>query len=287
MKNIILLFSLLFLNSISAADVSEPLAIKGNTPSIKVTKSDETVTTNTKASAIKTDTSEKNTLVEFVDIPAGTFMMGSPLSEQGRKEDETQHQVTLSAFRMSKYCITFAQFDVFCEATGRTKPFGFVRGNYPVSQITWYDAQAFAEWMDCRLPTEAEWEYAARANTTTPFYTGSSLTSKQANFNGNEPYVNGEKSENRKKLLPVGTFAPNAFGLYDMHGNIWQWTNDWYGDYDVNDNVNPKGPDIGTKKVDRGGGFYDPAWRCRSSYRGGGTPPGNRGAGLSFRIVKP
>ena len=71
-----------------------------------------------------------------------------------------------------------------------------------------------------------------------------------------------------------------------MHGNIWQWTNDWYGEYNVNDTLNPKGPATGSKKVDRGGGFYDPAWRCRSAYRGGGTPPGNRGAGLSFRIVK-
>jgi formylglycine-generating enzyme required for sulfatase activity len=140
--------------------------------------------------------------------------------------------------------------------------------------------------MGCRLPTEAEREYAARANTTTPFYSGDCLTSEQANFNGKEPYINCEKSENRKKPLPVGSFAPNAFGLYDMHGNIWEWTNDWYGEYDIDDKLNPKGPDSGIKKVDRGGAFYDPAWRCRSAYRGGGTPPGNKGAGDSFRIVK-
>jgi formylglycine-generating enzyme required for sulfatase activity len=140
--------------------------------------------------------------------------------------------------------------------------------------------------MGCRLPTEAEREYAARANTTTPFYSGDCLTSEQANFNGKEPYINCEKSENRKKPLPVGSFAPNAFGLYDMHGNIWEWTSDWYGEYKVDDKLNPKGPDTGTNKVDRGGGFYDPAWRCRSAYRGGGTPPGNKGTGDSFRIVK-
>jgi sulfatase modifying factor 1 len=127
--------------------------------------------------------------------------------------------------------------------------------------------------MGCRLPTEAEFEYAARANTTTPFYTGDSLTSDQANFNGSKP-------------LPVGSFPPNAFGLYDMHGNIWEWCNDWYGKYDINDKLNPKGPDKGKLKVDRGGGFYDPAWRCRSACRGGGTPPGNRGKGISFRLVK-
>ena len=103
--------------------------------------------------------------------------------------------------------------------------------------------------MGCRLPTEAEWEYAARANTTTPFYTGNCISSGQANFNGNEPYANCEKSENRKKPLPVGSFPPNAFGLYDMHGNIWEWTNDWYCEYNVDNKLNPKGPETGTKKV--------------------------------------
>jgi formylglycine-generating enzyme required for sulfatase activity len=156
----------------------------------------------------------------------------------------------------------------------------------PVSQVTWYDANAFAEWMGCRLPTEAEFEYAARANTTNPFYTGDCITSEQANFNGNEPYANCEKSENRKKPLPVGSFPPNAFGLYDMHGNIWEWCSDWYGEYNLDEKINPKGPDTGTKKVNRGGGFYDPAWRCRSAYRAGGDPPGNMGSGISFRIVK-
>lgn len=118
-------------------------------------------------------------------------------------------------------------------------------GNHPVTQVTWYDAAAFAEWMGCRLPTEAEFEYAARANTITPFYTGECLTTDQANFNGEEPYTNCEKGENRDKPLPVGSFPPNAFGLYDMHGNIWEWTSDWYGEYDLKDTLNPKGPETG------------------------------------------
>jgi len=212
--------------------------------------------------------------------------MGSPVTEQARKDDEIQHQVTLSAFKMSKYPITFEQYDLFCEATGRTKPWGRERGNLPVSQITWYDAAAFAEWMGCRLPTEAEFEYAARANTTTPFNTGECLTTDQANFNGEKPYTNCEKGKFRNAALPVGSFPPNSFGLYDMHGNIWQWCSDWYGEYDVDKKNNPKGPETGGLKVDRGGGFYDPAWRCRSAYRGGGTPPDNKGTGDSFRIVK-
>ncbi|MBE9510586.1 MAG: formylglycine-generating enzyme family protein, partial [Bacteroidetes bacterium] len=260
--------------------------IYNNTPEIQITKTFKRVTTNAENNTITKKKSKKKPTIEFVDIPAGTFIMGSPKDEEGRADDEIQHEVTLSAFKMSKYCVTYEQYDMFCEATGRSKPWGRERGNMPVTQVTWYDANAFAEWMGCRLPTEAEWEYAARANTTTPFNTGDCLTSGQANFNGNEPYINCEKSENRKKPLPVGSFPPNEFGLFDMHGNIWEWTNDWYGEYDVNNKKNPKGPDTGTKKVDRGGGFYDPAWRCRSACRGGGTPPGNRGAGLSFRLVK-
>jgi len=274
------------MTSINAKSVSELKDIYNNNSQIQITKSFEPGTTNTENNTIIRDSSKNKPIIEFVDIPAGTFIMGSPDDEVGRVDDEIQHEVTLSTFKMSKYTITFEQYDLFCEATGRSKPRAFARGNYPVSQVTWYDAAAFAEWMGCRLPTEAEWEYAARVNTTTPFYTGYCMTSEQANFNGNEPYTNCDKSENRGKPLPVGSFLPNAFGLYDMHGNIWEWCRDWYGEYDVNDKMNPKGPDTGTRKVDRGGAWYDPAWRCRSAYRAGGDPPNSRGTGISFRIVK-
>ena len=191
----------------------------------------------------------------------------------------------LERHKMSKYPITFEQYDMFCEATGRAKPWGRERGKLPVSQVTWNDAAAFAEWMGCRLPTEAEFEYAARANTITPFYTGDCLTTDQANFNGEDPYTNCEKGENRDKPLPVGSFPPNAFGLYDMHGNIWEWTSDWYGEYDLKDTLNPKGPETGKDKVIRGGGWREPARECRSAYRSS-VYPGNKGAGMSFRIVK-
>lgn len=272
------------MNTLDAKNLSELQEIYNKTPEIQIT---ETFKMDAKALENNIGNASINKPdVEFVDIPGGTFIMGSPATEQGRQNDEIQHKVTLTPFKMSKYPVTFEQYDLFCEVTGRTKPWGIERGNLPVSQVTWYDAQAFAEWMGCRLPTEAEFEYATRANTVTPFYTGNCLTSEQANFNGNEPYTSCEQSENRKKLLPVGSFAPNAFGLFDMHGNIWQWCSDWYGEYNIKDTLNPKGPDTGTKKVDRGGGYYDPAWRCRSAYRAGGDPPGNRGNGISFRIVK-
>jgi len=263
---------------LDAVNLSKLQDIYNNTPQIQIS-------ITLKGDLIKLEDSEDNTKtknttikkpdIEFADIPASTFMMGSPVTEQGRKDDEIQHEVTLSAFKMSKYCITFAQYDAFCEATGRKKPWGFKRGNMPVSQVTWYDAKAFAEWMGCRLPTEAEREYATRANTTTPFYTGDSLTLDQAYFNNNSG----------REAKPVGSFPPNAFGLYDMHGNMIEWTNDWYGEYNLNEKMNPKGPETGKIKVFRGGGFWLPGWRCRSACRAG-DPPGNRGAGLSFRIVK-
>jgi formylglycine-generating enzyme required for sulfatase activity len=129
--------------------------------------------------------------------------------------------------------------------------------------------------MGCRLPTEAEWEFAARAYTTTPFYTGDSLGKDQAYFN----------NASGREAMPVGSFPPNTFGLYDMHGNMGEWCSDWYGEYNTDNVINPQGPETGTIKVIRGGGFWTPAWRCRSACRAG-DPPENRGAGLGFRIVK-
>ena len=266
------------MQSLDAVNLTKLRDIYNSTPEIQITKTfkgDLIKLENSEDNAITKNTTINKPDIEFADLPGGTFMMGSPVTEQGRKEDEIQHKVTLSSFKMSKYCITFAQYDVFCEATGREKPWGFKRGNMPVSQITWYDAQAFAEWMGCRLPTEAEREYAARANTTTPFYTGDSLTLDQAYFN----------NSSGREAKPVGSFPPNAFGLYDMHGNMVEWCSDWYGEYNIDEKMNPKGPETGKIKVIRGGGFWLPAWRCRSACRGG-DPQGNRGAGLSFRIVK-
>lgn len=274
------------MKSLDAENLLKLRKIYNNTPQIQIIKTFELDTKTSENNTKSKNSSINKTDIEFIEIPGGIFMMGSLATEQGRKDDEIQHEVTLSAFKMSKYPVTFEQYDLFCDATGRKKTWGNVQGNHPVSQVTWYDANAFAEWMGCRLPSEAEWEYAARANTTTPFYTGDCLTTDQANFNGIEPYSKCEEGKFRSEVMPVGSFPPNAFGLYDMHGNIWEWTNDWYDEYDVNKKTNPKGPDTGTKKVNRGGGFYDPAWRCRSAYRAGGDPPENSGAGISFRIAK-
>jgi formylglycine-generating enzyme required for sulfatase activity len=248
-----------------------------STPEIQVTKSTEFLLVETKNSPPIDNSQVKKPTIEFVDIPGGTFMMGSPETEEGRKDDEVQHKVTISAFKMSKYSITREQYELFIKATGRIM--GYYRpiggDKHPAMWVTWYDASAFAEWMGCRLPTEAEYEYATRANTTTPFYTGDSLTSDQAYFN----------HKLTRLPMPVGSFPPNAFGLYDMHGNMVEWCSDWYGKYNINDKKNPKGPETGDIKVFRGGGFWLPASNCRSACRGG-DPPINRGNGLSFRVVK-
>ncbi len=216
--------------------------------------------------------------VEWVSIPAGTFTMGSPSYETDRGSDEgPQHSVSLSGFKMSKYEVTFAQYDAFCGATGRQKPDdnGWGRGNRPVINIDWSDATAFAQWMGCRLPTEAEWEYACRAGTTKPYHTGSSLNSRQANFNRNV----GETK-------PVGSYAPNAWGLDDMHGNVYEWCSDWYADYSGSAQTNPKGPSSGSFRVLRGGSWLNHRRNCRSAYRTGNVPS-NRHGFIGFRLVVP
>ncbi len=228
----------------------------------------------------------KKPTIEWVSIPAGTFIMGSPASEVDRDNNETQHQVTLSAFKMSKYEVSFEQYDLFCDATGRKKPNdeGSGRGKLPVINVSWNDATAFAEWMGCRLPTEAEWEYAARAGTTTHFNTGNCLSTKQANYDGNYPYSNCSKGEYRKKTMPVGSFTPNAWGLYDMHGNVYEWCSDWYGDYSTSAQTNPKGPASGNSRMYRGGSWYGGAFFCRSAHRNFSNPVYHN-INVGFRLV--
>lgn len=226
-------------------------------------------------------------MIEWADIPAGTFLMGSPAEEPDRKANETRHQVTLDPFRMSRYAITFEQYDLFCEATGRDKPKdeNWGRITRPLINVSWEDAAGFAAWLGCRLPTEAEWEYACRAGSTTPFNTGDNLTTAQANFNGNFPYANSPKGEFLAKTEPVGRYAPNAWGLYDMHGNVWEWCSDWYEDYPEESLFNPQGPESGVFKVFRGGGWRNYAQVCRSAFRYKYFPD-YRHFNIGFRIVQ-
>jgi formylglycine-generating enzyme required for sulfatase activity len=225
-------------------------------------------------------------MIEWAEIPAGEFMMGSPAEERDRKANEIEHLVKVDAFRMSKHEITFELYDLFCESTARAKPNdeGWGRINHPVIHVNWDDAKAFADWTGCRLPTEAEWEYACRAGTKTPFNTGENITTAQANFNGNYPYINSPKGIFRARTTPVGSFDPNGWGLYDMHGNVWEWCSDWFDDYQEEAQTNPTGPGSGTFRVFRGGGWRNYAQLCRSAFRYKYFPE-FRHLNIGFRLV--
>lgn len=233
--------------------------------------------------------------IEWIDISGGTYKMGSDERFVSTNNEKPIREVTLSPFRMSKYEITFAQYDLFCEATGREKPDdeGWGRENRPVINVTWHDAVAFAKWMGCRLPTEAEWEYAARAGTTTQFYTGDCITTDQANFDGtspfNSPRVDCPIGIMKDMTLDVGSYLPNPWGLFDMAGNVGEWVSDWYDDYPNRSETNPIGPaddsPRSVNRVFRGGSWDIPARFLRSSSRMG-TSPEAKGKSLGFRLVK-
>jgi len=229
---------------------------------------------------------QKDVPENFVLIHGGEFTMGSPTYEPERKSDETQHQVRVSDFYIGKYVVTQSEWE---SVTG-TNPSAFKGANLPVEQVSWDDCQAFIQALNrktvqtYRLPTEAEWEYACRAGTTTPFSTGGNLTTEQANYNGNYPYNNNRKGQHRKQTVAVDSFEPNAWGLYNMHGNVWEWCSDWYGVYESGRVENPGGSKNGSYRVLRGGSWSFGAEHCRSASRDNDTP-GSRSSRVGFRLV--
>lgn len=225
---------------------------------------------------------------EFAAIPEGSFFMGSPEDEPERGKDEIRHKVTLSAFFMSKYEVTQAQWKAVMG--NNNNPSYFVGDNLPVEQVSYNDVRKFITKLnditgkEYRLPTEAEWEYACRAGTDTPFGTGNNITTDEANYDGQYPYNKNPKGVNRQKTTAVGTFKPNAWGLYDMHGNVWEWCSDLYGEYSSADQTNPKGPATGSTVVNRGGSWLNEAAAARSANRYDDKPEHNF-SNLGFRLA--
>ena len=260
--------------------------------------------------------------MKFVYIQPGTFMMGSPSNEPKRDSDERQHRVTLTkGFYMGATEVTVGQWRSFTQDTGykteaetgggayiwtgkkiweRKKGYywnnpGFSQTQkHPVTCVSWNDAQKFIKWLNQQeggnkyhLPTEAEWEYACRAGTTTPFSTGSCISTDQANYDGNYPMPGCSKGRYREKTIDVASFSPNAWGLYDMHGNVWEWCQDRYGDYPSGHVTDPDGASSGSDRVLRGGSWHFNAWIIRSANRNRPDPDSRlRFNNHGFRVVR-
>lgn len=228
-------------------------------------------------------------------INAGSFVMGSPETEDPREKDEKQHRVMISRdFWMAVHELTQADYALFMS----TNPSRFIGMELPVESVSWEEAAEFCEKLNrreqeagrvpegyCyRLPTESEWEYACRAGTLTAFSFGNGLSSLEANFDGTYPCGKAEKAVFREKTLAPGRFSRNAWHIYDMHGNVWEWCLDWYWDYPGKPAMDPKGPPSGSYRVIRGGGYFDGGRNCRSAERLGKFPK-ERCSNVGFRVA--
>ena len=221
----------------------------------------------------------KGVKLEMVLIPAGKFMMGSPESEAGRRENETQHEVTLTKpFYMGKYEVTQEQWEaVMGNNPSRTKG-----AKLPVTNVSWNDCQDYIKKLNAktnggyRLPSEAEWEYACRAGTKTAYAFGNSITKSDVSFG-------------KDSTMVVGSYKTNFFGLYDMHGNVLEFCQDWFESYQVGSETDPKGPTMGQAKVVRGGSYHkntNPLFTRSAMRFGAGRSPSNSDIDLGFRLAK-
>jgi formylglycine-generating enzyme required for sulfatase activity len=236
---------------------------------------------------------------EMVVAPSGSFTMGSPESEQGRHNNEgPQHQVTLArSFAVGRFAVTFDEWDA-CVAAGGCNGYkpsdqGWGRGRRPVINVSWDDAKAYAAWLSgktektYRLLSEAEREYVTRASTSTPFWWGSSISPQQANFGGTYTDGGGSKGTYQKRTLPVDSFQPNPWGLYQVHGNVWEWTEDCYHDgyagAPSDGSAWTSGGDCSRREQRGGSWLVDSAADLRAAFRVW-NGAGNRFDNLGFRV---
>jgi sulfatase modifying factor 1 len=235
--------------------------------------------------------------MEFVRLEAGSFMMGSPPSEPHRDKDETLHKVTLThPFFMQVTEVTQAQW----KALMGSNPSFFKEcgDDCPVESVSWFDCREFIEKLNkstgetYRLPTEAEWEYACRAGTTTAYSWGNTIDCNRAMFQNNTrrdadaclPYVK-EHGLKPDSPAPVRSYPANPWGLYDMSGNVWEWCRDWYGPYPQGPVIDPQGPDAGRMKVRRGGSWFMYGLYCRCANRNR-SHPATRYRTTGFRLIR-
>lgn len=246
--------------------------------------------------------------MKFAEIPAGKFLMGAPESESGSRIDEQPvHEVSISKpFLLGVYEVTQAEYERVAginpsyfspSGPGAKRVAELKSDRLPVEQVTWVEADEFCKKLSSlpeeqaagrtyRLPTEAEWQYACRAGTTTPFYFGPALGSGDANINGNFPYGGAPRGPFLGRTTEVGSYQPNAFGLYDMHGNVAEMVADWYGRFYFKSSpgVDPKGPEQGADRVVLGGSWGTDAARCRSAFRRSNATSG-KAYFFGFRVV--
>jgi formylglycine-generating enzyme required for sulfatase activity len=233
-------------------------------------------------------------------LPVGTFKMGSPPTEAERGDDEgPQHEVTMTKpFYVAIHAVTQRQYELVMNQN--PSYFQGSKGggpDFPVENVSWHEAEEFCRKLSelfaekeagrvYRLPTEAEWEYACRAGQQAAFASGLAISSREANFNGNYPYGQASRGPYLERTSRVGSYLPNSYGLYDMHGNVWEWCSDFYDRhyYRNSPRFDPQGPPTGSLRVVRGGSCYNIGRFCRSAYRFG-ISPSNRDLDVGFRVV--
>jgi eukaryotic-like serine/threonine-protein kinase len=234
--------------------------------------------------------------IDWVTIPGGRFQMGIA---DAVEEEAPLQKVSVPTFQIAATEVTVAQYRACVQAGGCAPPNDVSRkpncnwgragrDDHPVNCVDWDQALAFCRWVGGRLPTESEWEYAARAGTTTRFSTGACLGTEQANFNGEHPLEGCPAGTYRGETTPVRSFAANPWGLYDLHGNVWEWVMDSFRGYTE---APPDGSawmsrSIYSRRIYRGGSWYNVARNCRSAQRGKGAPS-VRNYGIGFRPARP